>query len=160
METNAKNIYKIDYAYANDSSSVYIETDMDEKEVADLIIGLEFYIEEYTKYGEHECITDEMAVYFLCKFYNAVIFDSERIHELDTYDEEMQDIDENFQIDLYQEREMRCDSGYKKYIEKIRSHLETNYVKKLCAFYNDDMIFGKYPHKYLSVTEILKKYKV
>lgn len=80
MGQETRNVHKIHHSFAcDDTGSIYIATNLSVEEVADLIIGLEFYIETHSKYGERSCITEEMAGYFLCEFYGAILVSRERL---------------------------------------------------------------------------------
>ena len=120
MGQETRNVYKIHHSFAcDDTGSIYIATNLSVEEVADLIIGLEFYIETHSKYGERSCITEEMAGYFLCEFYGAILVSRERLSKLNEYDKEEEDITSEYWIDLYGDREKRCGPDFHKYIDKI-----------------------------------------
>lgn len=152
-------IYKICHSYAcDDSGSVYLESPMDVSSTADIIIGLQLYIEDNTKYGEHSFITEEMAQYLMCNFFHCRPVERNKIRECREYSEEDGDIPWTNHIDLYADREERCGKGYGKYLKPIVLRKDTDFIKKLCAFYNDDAVFDHEPVHLLSVEEILEKY--
>jgi len=166
MGQETRNVYKIYHSYT-DNRGVYIAIDNNSvDEVADLIVGLEFYIEMHAKYDEYAYITVEMAVYFLCKFHGAILVDQEMLSEFKEYDEEAEDVEFEYWIDLYEEREQRCGPDFHKYIDKIEEYTETEYVKKLCAFFtddtifNDDTVYSSSVIRFLSVEEIMENYEV
>ena len=152
-------IYKIVHLYAkSDEGSVYVESDLGIHEVADIIIGLEFFIEDHTKYGENSFVTEEMGAYLLCNFFGCKQVDRNDIRNYKEYDTQIQDIPDIYHIDLYSEREIRCGEYYEKYEECIEAIKDSEYIRKLCAFYDDDRVFGTSVVRIISSKDILEKY--
>lgn len=145
-----KYLYKLDHYYNTSHKGIFIESDMKFKEITDIIIGLQFYTEDFTKHGEHSCLTEEMVAYFLCEYYNCKNYDY--------YNMDIKDKKKYTKIDLYSEREYRCGDNYKQYIELIKPYFNTEYIKKISLYFNDDSIFNQHCLEMLSPEEILKKY--
>lgn len=153
-----KNVYKIYHTYSSTYDGIYVESDMDINEVADIVIGLQFYIEDFTKHGAHACITEEMAVYLLCEFFNCERYNTGNLYLHKFYDTDTDDLAEILWIDLYSDREHRCGKDYKKYIDRIKPYVRSEYITKLCSFFNDGDIFKKSKYSMLTPQEIIKKY--
>ena len=156
-----KELYKIGYPYPNDQTPQYVETSLPAEKVADILIGLEFYLEDNTKYGMNLAITEEMAAYLLCKFFDCRTVEKEQIGKSKWYDADIEDIAEIMHIDLFAERERRCGDAYQKYEANIESIKETKFVKALCSYFNDDIAFKKIWNEnahMLSSVEIMQKY--
>lgn len=155
-KTNACKIY---HSYSCVDVGLYIGTDMTVYELADIIVGLQFYIEDNTKHGEHTCITEEMAVYLLCNHFNCEEYDKDNLCQLESYDDTEKDLVESQWIDLYGDREIRCGITKRDECkEKIKPYAETDYIKKLCRYYDDDAAFSKSPYDMLTPLQILEKY--
>jgi|GEM_PF-5897534 len=116
------------------------------KEVEDLCVGLEFYIEDYSRYGNDYCVSEDVRARFLCEFYGCTLV------EACTYDDK---------IDMYSARERRCGSDYHKYIDKIQEHLNSDFVRKLKAYYDDEQIFeAQSVNDDLTADEIMARYGI
>lgn len=153
-----KNVYKIYHCYSTKEDALYIETDMSAEEVANILVGLQFYTEDFTEHGEHTCVTEAQASYFLCNCLDCTEYAVSELPKLEFYDVDEEDLHMIDWIDMYSEREHRCGTDYKKYIELIKPYLETEYLVKLRAFFNDNSVFDMAPYKMLSPQEIMEKY--
>lgn len=150
---------KIYHQYYESQEPIYIETQKDMKELADAIVGLQFYIEDHTKYGPNNTITLEMAAYMLCEYFECKIVPKELISKYDEYDEDIDDVDDIYEIELYHERELRCGKDYKLYILKLSGILRTEFMKSLYAFFNNAEIFENGLASEWNVDDILAKYE-
>lgn len=150
---------KICHPYAvSDKSSVYIETTKGTSEIADIVVGLQFYLEENTKYGDCYDITPEIAAYMLCEFFNCKLVDKSEIEKFKEYDSDIGDVNDCYTIDLHSDREHRCGKNYKQYITKISKITHTEFVKALCSFFDDGSLFEP-PMKVWTMQDILAKYE-
>ena len=167
---------KIYHAYSKDieRDAVYIETDMSSEDVADIVIGLQFYIEENTTNGSNCCITQEMAAYMMTEYFGCRLIPKDSLPndlplrrykgegcEDFNYDCDICGFDpcwlpcrEN-SVDLYSDRESRLGhSVHAKCMKKVE-HLEgTEFLTKLCRYYDNEEPWGNE----LTVKEILELY--
>lgn len=100
------------------------------------------------------------SVLVLQKRWQDILVSRERLSKLNEYDKEEEDITSEYWIDLYGDREKRCGPDFHKYIDKIEEYTETEYVKKLCAFFSDDTIFCSHIIREFSVKKIMENYEV
>ena len=146
-------IYKIYHTYAIDKEkqAKYIETDMDQEEAANLVVGLQFYIEDHTVEGAHSTITEDHACYLLCHFFGCKESTAEQWNEENM--DRLDDYDDDCCIDLFSEREFRC--GLPEYYERpIVIIKNTPFIKAICAYF-DSPSSQKEEH---TAEDIIKQY--
>ncbi len=152
------NIYKLNHPYIQ-HEAVYLSTDMERERVADIYAGFEFYIELNTRCGNESVIDESVAAYLLCSLFGCTLYDKSKLPLLDQYDSKIQDIAESEWIDLYEEREARCVSKCEQYIQKILSYTDTEFIRKLCAYFNNEEMHTRSSGVvFLSPSEIIMKY--
>lgn len=157
-----KSIYKITHTYSvTEQESRYIETVLSAKRVADIVTGLQFYLEDNSKHGMKLCITEDMASYLLCNFFYCRAVKRDELCQSGDYEPGIDDIPEQFHIDLYTEREARCGEDYQKYEVYIELIANSSFIKSLCSYFDDDTAFKKLWDEnapMLSLEEILQNY--
>lgn len=138
-------IYKIWHTYSKDieAQARYIETDLSQKEAADIIIGLQLHTEEYTRCGESCCINEDMAQYLMCNFFGCKPADKAAWTQYirSTGGKRTRETKELCSIDLYLERERRCGERFKQLLAPIEAIKETDFMKAVRAFFDDEKCF-------------------
>ncbi len=155
---NGRNIYKLCFPYSK-KDSIYLSSDMNKEQIADIYVGFEFYMEEHTKYGDCSVIDVDVAAYLLCDLFGCSVFDKEYLHLLGSYDSKAKDLRESVWIDLYEERERRCGEGHERYIQNIMEYTETEFVRKLRAYFDSEDVYKKpVGTGFLSPEQIMTRY--
>ncbi len=152
------NVYKLFYPFSG-KEEVYLSTDMNPDEVADIYCGFEFYIELNTRYGMESVIEEDVAAYLLCSLFGCTVFDKKNLSSLDLYNAKTRDLAETEWIDLYDERERRCAWNVDRCIQKIRKYTDDEFVRKMCAYFDsEDVPTRPAGTDFLSPEEIMVKY--
>ncbi len=152
------NVYKLCFPYTK-KDSVYLSTDMSKEQAADIYVGFELYIETNTKYGDCSVIDIDVAAHLLCDLFGCSVFNKENLHLLGSYDPKQKDLTEDCWIDLYEERERRCGEGYERYIQNIMEYTDTEFVRKLCAYFDSEDVYQMSAESgFLSPEQIMEWY--
>lgn len=107
------------------------------------------------------CVTEDIVSYMLCNFFNCRAVKRDELYHRDDYEPSINDIPEQFHIDLYTEREARCGEDYQKYESHIEPIVNSQFIKSLCAYFDDDVAIKKMWNQkapMLSPGEILRNY--
>lgn len=152
------NVYKLCFPYTK-KEPVYLFTDMNPDEIADIYCGFEFYIELNTQYGMESVIDVDVAAYLLCSLFGCTVFDKKKLSSLDLYNTKTRDLAETEWIDLYDERERRCASYVDRCIQKIQKYTDDDFFRKLCAYFDSEEVHtAPVGTGFLSPEEIMEKY--
>ena len=136
------------------NNAIYIKSDMSKEEICDIIVGLQFYLEDNTIFGTHIFIHENIMSYLMCEFFSCKLATKKDIIFSKGYNKEYNDITKSNHINIYNERDKRCGSHYKDYEENILHLKDSKFIQKLCTYYNDESVLKKY----LTTEQILEKY--
>lgn len=142
------NVYMICFPvtsnYKNDAR--YIESALPQQQLEDVLIGLEFYMEDHCEDIEFCGLAEDYAAYFLTEF-----FDCKNSTE-QAWDEQG---DERRVINLFTAREQRCGPGYKKYVDPILTFESTEFIQAYLAFCKSPSA----DYEKFSAEELIQKYR-
>lgn len=167
-------VYKIYHKYSCDveADAVYVESDLPQTRLADLVIGLQFFVEDNTRCGRSSCITEGMASYLLCNFFDCKpsgkaewlrlvkgviskkVTGAGRDRGATDVERVKDDVMPKYCIELVGEREQRAGPHYKRYKVPIRKLNNTKYIRALRAFFDAEDCFKTAP----AVTELLSEF--
>lgn len=128
-------ILKISHFYSLDKEkeSRYIETDMSMDEAANIVIGLQFFIEENTTYGSIGTVDENTAQEFLCQFFGC--------SPVTRQEWKLQGNKRSHTIDLYMERERRV-GQCAEMCAHIEPYRDTPFMQTLMAFFENEENVG------------------
>lgn len=147
-------IFKIVHYYAKDMErdAQYVESELQQPQVADLVVGLQFFLEDNCSNTDN--FNEEMASYLLCNFFGCKKVDKAAWTRFSQSLDEDEIAEEWYYVDLFCDREERCGPDYKQYQAPIENLKDTKFIKALCAFFNSE----ESSHASPPVEELLAKY--
>ena len=144
-----------------ENKAVYLLSNMSVSQIEDVVSSFSYYMKKNTKFGITSLLTEDIIATLLCECYECKIIDKNEIFNYENYDIEINDVDEEYHINLHWVKQYRLDSSQKETIDKIINIDSSEYMQKLLLYFNDDAAFYSKNDgikQVLSAKEIMEKY--